>query len=67
MNKRKMLIEILAILIMLGVWVSTYFIKIDETRLYEIISIACFPWVVGNIIAKLAIRFSKWLFKPTEE
>ena len=67
MNKRKILIEILAMLIMLGVWVSTYFIKIDETRLYEIISIACFPWVMGYIIGKLAFRFSDWLFKPTEE
>lgn len=67
MNKRRILIEILAILIMLGVWVSTYFIKIDETRLYEIISIACFPWVVNIIIVKLAIRFGGWLFKTTKE
>lgn len=67
MNKRRILIEILASLIMLGVWVSTYFIEIDETRLNEIIATVCFPWVVGHIIGKSAIRFGDWLFKSTEE
>lgn len=68
MSKKKALIctGLLAI-IMLSLWISTWFIKITETEtLYDYLCKLVFPILAGLYLSKMADRFYEWLIKTED-
>ena len=71
MNKRKILIYILSVLIMTSAFASTYFIKLNgtgwgDTTLFEVLSFILFPCLISKKIAVLSNRFADWLIQTKE-
>lgn len=71
MNKRKILIYILSVLIMTSAFASTYFIELNgtgwgDTTLFEVLSFILFPCLINKKIDVLSNRFADWLIQTKE-
>ena len=68
-NRKKILICMsLLVIIISALWVSSCFIKINETEtLYDFLCISVFPLMVGWYIGSKIYRFYKWLINKTED
>ena len=69
MNRKKVLICMsLLVIIISALWVSSCFIKINETEtLYDFLCISAFPFVASWYIGSKIYRFYKWLINKTED
>lgn len=68
MDKKKALIctGLLAIII-LSLWISSWFIKISETvTLYDFLCKLVFPILAGLYLSKMVDRFYEWLIKTED-
>jgi hypothetical protein len=69
MNKRKAgVCTALFAIIVFALYGATVFIENSNgMTLYEYMRLMLFPWMCGNYMAKLTIRFNEWLTKETKE
>ena len=69
MNRKKVLICMsLLVIIISALWISSWFIKINETEtLYDFLCISVFPLMIGWYIGGKIYCFYKWLINKTED
>ena len=66
MNKRKVIVYIVSILVMTCVFISTFYIKLEDVTLYELLATFLFPFMLGRKACELATRFCDWLIQTNE-
>lgn len=58
-RSKKVICTIFFAVILLGVFIATYFIKTENLSLYELIV----PWICGRWLGDCVVRFYSWLDK----
>lgn len=58
-TKKKIICTVLFGVVILAVWVSTFFIENEYFSLYELIA----PWICGAWMGERVIKFYEWLSK----